>query len=145
MPFKDKEKRLDASRKSMERKRKLTPMLTPDKVNPDVNPLDSKDWSGRRNYSAVYLEALDKQKGKLTEASAVAMKGCKVPFSYSYTKPSIEGHLREWLKDSVQRKKLGDICLALKRHGNLDNVTFGAYGPTFTEIGNILDETSVLN
>ncbi len=133
----------------------IEPEVEP-KVEPEVEPLDPKDWADRRNYSEVYLQALDAQGGKLTEASRVAMKGSVQPWPDripgSYLAPMIEGesqgeesHLREWLEEPGQRKKLGKICIALKRHGHSDDVTLGAYGPIFTEIGDILDETQVLD
>ncbi len=114
---------------------------------------DPNDWSDPRNYSAVYLACLDKQGGKLTEASKVAMKGNihpwpdRIPRSYlpSRVEDKPTGGLRDKLKDPGWRKKLGKICIALKHHGHSDDVTFGIYGPSFTEIGDALDETAALN
>ena len=167
MPYKDKDKQKQAQRDIMSRKRHVNPgekvcepdqcepknPVNPDVVNPDVvnpvNPVNPEDWTDRRNYSEAYLKCLGQQKGKLTEASRVAMKGSRHPVSFCYAgrkeTDTKTCHLREWLKDSVQRKKLGVICLALKRHGKSDDVTFGVHGPSFTEVGDILDETVALN
>ncbi len=55
------------------------------------------------------------------------------------------GHLEERMKDPASRKNLWKICKSLDNHNVSDCVTYGAYGPTFTQIEELLEQTRALD
>ncbi len=55
------------------------------------------------------------------------------------------GHLCEWMEDNGHRKKLWDIYKALSVRSLTGDVRVGVHGPTFEEIGEVLEETKVLD
>ena len=109
-PYSDSEKQREANREASRRYRQkgviprdtvipvipenVTPVI-PDKkedvipkdITQFVTPLDPWDWSDRRNFSEAYLKCLDEQGGHLTEASIVALKITRKPFSERPIRP----------------------------------------------------------
>ncbi len=148
MPYKDKESRKEASRKSMEKKRQgLTSGVNKEGVNIEMVPASFvQGRNGKHEFLPERPRYLTLSDGQVLDrlnqpTTSKSLPGMEAANDSYFTIIKQEPGILDALTDKTKRKKLEKITQSLKDFNVSKEIRYGISGPTFDVIGEMLEVT----